>query len=115
MMDERAVLEEITNMYICDKDNSKEVSDQKEKIKKLSVELKDVQSKVESLMMKVRLGSNALPFTTEGLSWAGNPVKIGWVKSSPGVQSFALPDNFPSDAHMVRIVAFHRSGSEGPS
>ena len=114
-MDERAVLEEITNMYICDKYNPKEVSDQKEQIKKLSDNLKDVQSKVESLTMKVRLGSYALPFTTEGLSWAGNPVGIGWVKSAPGVQSFALPDNFPSDARMVRIVAFHRSGSEGSS
>merc|ERR1711915_734622 len=72
-------------------------------------------SKLESLTTKVRLGSYALPFTTEGLSWTGNPVGIGWVKSAPGVQSFALPDNFPSDAGMVRIIAFHRSGDEGPS
>ena len=45
----------------------------------------------------------------------GTPVKLGFMRSIAGDQSVSLPDNLPAEAKAVKVVAFQRSGFEGPS
>merc|ERR1711915_550838 len=91
------------------------IKENSHEIKVLIENMRNIQSEVSSLAMRLKFSSAVLPFTTAGLSWTGSPVRIGWISSTSGVQSFPLPSHFPSDASMVRIIAFHRSGDEGPS
>jgi hypothetical protein len=89
-----------------------QLSDQ---IDKSEEQLTQVKSELADISSQVKASSKILPLTTDGLSSDGNPVKIGFIRSTSGTQSFPLPAALPSNARMVRVIAFHRSGNEGPS
>eukprot|EP00092_Neocalanus_flemingeri_P007592 GFUD01008194.1.p1 GENE.GFUD01008194.1~~GFUD01008194.1.p1 ORF type:complete len:252 (+),score=49.96 GFUD01008194.1:24-758(+) len=91
------------------------VSETKAELTEMKVEMMGLKSELVKLKKNVQKFKTILPFTSTGLSWEGNPVKLGWIKSTSGVQSFNLPDALPMNASMVRIIAFHRSGNEGSS
>ena len=113
------MLEELAKTYPCKEGESQRL----DKLESLVEDLVDGQNnwkeKVEQiqedLTKQIRSLNQVLPLTTAGLSWDGEPVNIGFVSSSAGTQTFNLPTTLPAAARMVRIVAFHRSGNEGPS
>ena len=74
----------------------------------------EFEKKLKELSMRYAHDSNVLPLTSNGLSWTGDPIYIGFVKSAPGIQSFPLPETLPVLATQIRVSAFHRSGNEGP-
>ena len=82
--------------------------------KLVDIAVNETKAELADLKDKVEKSNKILPFTTEGLSWDGSPINIGFISSTSGVQSFNLPDELPMSASMVRIIAFHKSGNGGP-
>ena len=90
------------------------LSDQVTADSKVKEQLTKVQAELATLSDQVKADSKVLPLSTAGLSWVGDPIRIGFIRSTSGTQTFPLPEALPSTARMVRIVAFHKSGNEGP-
>merc|ERR1712002_671274 len=96
------MLEELAKTYPCKEGESHRL----DKLERLVEDLVDGQNtwkeKVEQiqedLTKQIRNLNQVLPLTTAGLSWNGEPVRIGIVKSSPGTQIFKLPTTLPAAA-----------------
>ena len=101
--------------YGCSSKQNPKIQNLQKNVEHISVQMTQLQSELADLRGLVTAYSTVLPLTTAGLSWEGEPVSIGVVRSTSGTQSFTLPETLPSNASMVRINAFHRSGAEGPS
>ena len=105
----------------CNYDQNTTVQTLEKSLEQLTVKLDQkeeqlilIKLKLTELNSQVIASSKVLPLTTQGLSWDGTPVKIGFIRSAySGAQTYPLPETLPSNARMVRIIAFHRSGNEG--